>query len=144
MSHFAKVVDGIVQEVIVAEQDFIDTLEDKDLWIQTSYNTMGGKRWAPNKMGVEEDTSRPPLRGNYAFVGGIYDSVNDKFYVPKPFPSAVLDTTSWGWGAPIAQPTQTDDMIANDQRWKWDEDAYQADTGDPKTKGWVVASMYSD
>ena len=145
MSHFAKVVDGIVHEVIVAEQDYINTLEDKDLWVQTSYNTMMGKRWKPNLLGVEEDTSRPPFRGNYAYVGGVYDSVNDVFYQPKPYPSWVMDTSSWSWVAPIVCPSLTDDMVTTDKDgqtypikvWEWDEDVYQADTGNPKTKGWV-------
>ena len=145
MSHFAKVVDGVVQEVIVAEQDYINTLEDKDLWVQTSYNTMMGKRWKPNLLGVEEDTSRPPFRGNYAFIGGTYDSVNDVFYHPKPYPSWVMDTSSWSWKAPIVCPSLTDDMVTTDKDgqiyeikvWAWDEDVYQADTGNPKTKGWV-------
>ena len=48
MAHFAKVVDGIVTQVIVAEQEFIDTLSDSDSWVQTSYNTRGGKHYAPN------------------------------------------------------------------------------------------------
>ena len=48
MAHFAKVIDGEVQTVIVAEQDFIDTLPDKDKWIQTSYNSHYGKHYAPN------------------------------------------------------------------------------------------------
>ena len=47
MTHFAKVVDNIVVDVIVAEQDFIDSYTDRvndgSKWIQTSYNTSGGK-----------------------------------------------------------------------------------------------------
>jgi hypothetical protein len=41
MAHFAKVKDGIVTKVIVAEQEFIDNLIDNEAgkWIQTSYNT---------------------------------------------------------------------------------------------------------
>jgi len=41
MSHFAKIDDdNIVTQVIVAEQDFINSIEGK--WIQTSYNTKRG------------------------------------------------------------------------------------------------------
>jgi hypothetical protein len=38
MSHFAKVENGIVTDVTVAEQDFIDSgaLGDPSLWVQTS------------------------------------------------------------------------------------------------------------
>ena len=40
MAHYAKVTDGIVEQVIVAEQSFINTQEGT--WVQTSYNTYGG------------------------------------------------------------------------------------------------------
>ncbi len=141
MSHFAKVVDGVVQEVIVAEQDFIDTLEDKDLWIQTSYNTFENKHWAVDKLGIEEDTSKPALRGNYATVGGLYDSVNDVFYRQKTWASSVLNTSLWRWEPPITAPETTPEIIDANKYWDWDEDAYQADTGNPKTEGWVLKDM---
>ena len=63
MSHFAKIEDNLVTTVIVAEQDFIDTLEGT--WVQTSYNTHGG-------IHIFSGTA---LRKNYAGRGHIYDSV---------------------------------------------------------------------
>ena len=72
MSHFAKVVDGVVEIVLVAEQDFIDTQEGT--WVQTSYNTYGG---------VHSD-GKTPLRKNYAGAGFIYDTDRDAFIPPKP------------------------------------------------------------
>tara|TARA_R110001632_G_scaffold160997_1_gene279356 strand:- start:13 stop:285 length:273 start_codon:yes stop_codon:yes gene_type:complete len=72
MSHFAKVVDGIVETVIVAEQDFIDTQEGT--WVQTSYNTYGGVHSLGNT----------PLRKNYAGIGSVYDAGRDAFYAPQP------------------------------------------------------------
>ena len=72
MSHFAKVVDGIVETVIVAEQDFIDTQEGT--WVQTSYNTGGGVH----------STGKTPLRKNYAGIGSVYDAGRDAFYAPQP------------------------------------------------------------
>lgn len=75
MSHYARVDKfDIVNTVIVAEQDFIDQLEDKDSWIQTSYNTYGGKHLLG---GI-------PLRKNYAGIGYIYDRIRDAFIPPKP------------------------------------------------------------
>ena len=58
MAHFAKVNQGIVEKVIVAEQDFIDTMVDTSpgSWIQTSYNTRGG---------VHSDGGTP-LRKNFS------------------------------------------------------------------------------
>tara|TARA_R110000796_G_scaffold217581_1_gene333671 strand:- start:41 stop:313 length:273 start_codon:yes stop_codon:yes gene_type:complete len=72
MSHFAKVVGGIVETVIVAEQDFIDTQEGT--WVQTSYNTYGGVHSLGNT----------PLRKNYAGTGMVYDAGRDAFYAPQP------------------------------------------------------------
>jgi hypothetical protein len=96
MSHFAKVCDGKVVQVIVAEQDFFNTFVDTSPgeWIQTSYNTFGGQ----HKLGGT------PLRGNYAGIGFTYDRENDVFYSPKPFPSWTLNTTTWLWEAPIPYP----------------------------------------
>lgn len=87
MAHYAQVIDGIVQQVIVAEQDFIDTLPDKERWIQTSYNTRGGVH----------ELGGTPLRMNYAGIGFIYDSVRDAFYEPQPHPDWVFieDTCQW-------------------------------------------------
>jgi len=74
MGHFAKVEKGIVTTVIVAEQDFIDTLPETELWIQTSYNTYGGKHLLGGT----------PLRKNYAGIGYRYDPRRDAFIPPTP------------------------------------------------------------
>ena len=94
MSHFAKVVDGIVEQVIVAEQDYINLLPNPEQWIQTSYNTRAGQH-------LHGGT---PLRGNFAGVGYVYDTEHDVFYLPKPHPNAVLDKTTWHWnGLPVTE-----------------------------------------
>lgn len=89
MSHFAKVLDGKVLQVIVAEPEFFETFVDTSpgQWIQTSYNTYGNQH---NQGGT-------PLRGNFASVGFIYDSKHDVFYSPKPHPNSVLNTDTWTW-----------------------------------------------
>ena len=96
MSHFAKVLDGKVVQVIVAEQDFFDTFVDSSpgQWIQTSYNTHGNQH-----------PEGRPLRGNYAGVGYTYDATHDVFYEPKPFASWVLNQNTWLWDAPTPYPT---------------------------------------
>jgi hypothetical protein len=93
MSHFAKVVDGKVTQVIVAEADFFTTFVDSSPgeWIQTSYNTQGNQH--PNGT---------PLRGNYAGIGYTYDRENDVFIAPKPSDDATLNTTTWLWEVPEA------------------------------------------
>lgn len=85
MAHFAKVVNGIVQQVIVAEQDFIDMLEPEQntQWIQTSYNTRGGIHYQPNSTIPSKDQSKA-LRKNFAGIGFIYDEERDAFYTPMP------------------------------------------------------------
>jgi hypothetical protein len=79
MSHFAKIINGIVVKVIVSEQDFINTLTG--IWVQTSYNTLKGKHILG---GI-------PLRKNYALIGSIYDEIRDAFYSPKQYPSWILN-----------------------------------------------------
>ena len=83
MAHYAKVLDGIVVKVIVAEASFFDTFVDDSpgKWIQTSYNTKGGKHYRPDSM---EEDSGTPLRKNYAGIGDIYDEEKDAFYAQQP------------------------------------------------------------
>lgn len=104
MSHFAKVVYGKVEQVIVAEPEFFNTFVDTTpgAWIQTSYNTHANQH--PNGT---------PLRGNFAGIGDIYDAENDVFYAPKPYPSWSLNKDTWTWEAPTPMPT--------DKPYKWDE-----------------------
>ena len=123
MAHFAKVLDGKVVNVIVAEQEFIDTMIDKTPgeWIQTSYNTHGGIHYEPNSVTPREDQSGA-LRYNYAGIGYIYDKEADAFYEPQPYPSWILDTTTYKWNAPIAYPTDGKKYTWNEENTNWKED----------------------
>ena len=106
MSHFAKVVDGIVTQVIVAEPEFFQTFVDSSPgeWIQTSYNTHGG----------QHRNGGTPLRKNYAGIGYSYDRTKDAFIPPKPYTSWVLDDETCLWNAPTPMPT-------DDKMYQWDE-----------------------
>ena len=106
MSHFAKVENGIVTQVIVAEQDVIDSGVFGTGWVQTSYNTRGGVH-------VLGGT---PLRKNYAGIGSTYDPHRDAFIPPKPFASWVLNEDTCLWNTPVAMPT--DGKI-----YTWDEES---------------------
>ena len=88
MGHFAKVVDGKVTQVIVAEQEFFNTFVDTSpgTWIQTSYNTR-----------ANQHPEGRPLRGNYAGIGYTYDQTNDVFIAPKPADNATLNEITWTW-----------------------------------------------
>ena len=105
MGHFARVnITGKVDRVIVAEQDFIDTLPDGAMWVQTSYNTRGGVHYDPATGEPSADQSKA-LRFNYAGVGYTYDVQRDAFIALKPHPDAMLDeaTCLWVWdGEPDA------------------------------------------
>jgi hypothetical protein len=112
MSHFAKVENGIVSQVIVAEQDFINSgaVGDPASWVQTSYNTFAG----------EHRNGGTPLRKNYAGIGMIYDSVRDAFYAPQPFPSWVLDEATCVWNAPVPMPSDAG-TGEPPKLYEWDE-----------------------
>jgi hypothetical protein len=115
MSHFAKVENGTVTQVIVAEQDVIDTGMFGSGWVQTSYNTRGGVHYNPETNEPSEDQSRA-LRKNYAGVGYTYDSERDAFIPPQPYASWVLDDSSCLWTAPVVMPT-------DDKQYSWDEES---------------------
>jgi hypothetical protein len=103
MSHYAKVENGIVTQVIVAEQDVIDSGLFGSGWVQTSYNTHAGKH-----------PQNTPLRKNYAGVGYTYDANRDAFIPPKPYASWQLDEDTCLWNSPVAMPT-------DNKMYQWDE-----------------------
>lgn len=121
MAHFAKVVDNIVIQVIVAEPEFFDTFVDTSPgeWIQTSYNTIGGIHYQEDRITPSEDQTKA-LRKNFAGVGVIYDRERDAFYAPQPYPSWTLNEETCIWEAPVAYPD--DGNIYNwnetDQQWE--------------------------
>jgi hypothetical protein len=105
MAHFAKVNNGIVEQVIVAEPEFFDTFVDTSAgeWIQTSYNTRGGQH-----------PEGRPLRKNFAGIGFTYDRTRDAFIPPQPYASWVLNEDTCLWDAPVAMPE-------DGQVYDWDE-----------------------
>ena len=96
MAHYAKIKDGKVVKVIVAEASFFDTFIDTSAgkWIQTSYNNN--------------------IRKNFAGIGYTYDEDRDAFIPPKPFNSWTLNETTCLWEAPVAKPD-------DGQRYNWNE-----------------------
>lgn len=106
MTHFAKVTDGKVTQVIVAEQEFFTTFVDTSPgeWIQTSYNTIGGVH----------ANGGTPLRKNYAGIGFTYDRTRDAFIPPQPFASWTLDDLTCLWNPPIPMPL-------DNKKYRWNE-----------------------
>jgi hypothetical protein len=103
MAHFAQLDDdNTVLDVMKISDDYEDWGEDyinnvcmiPGRWIKTSYNTIHNKNLAGGT----------PFRGNYASIGGKYDPVRDVFVIKKPYPSWVLNETTYTWEAPVPFP----------------------------------------
>jgi hypothetical protein len=122
MSHFAKVLDGKVVQVIVAEASFFTTFVDSSpgTWIQTSYNTHGGIHYGQDG----QPDGGQALRANYAGIGYIYDHINDIFYAPQPYASWTISSPTWIWTPPTPMPT-------DGKPYTWDE----------STKTWIEATI---
>ena len=106
MAHFAHLINGIVDQVIVidAETLALGYLGDPSEWVQTSYNTKGGVH----------ALGGTPLRKNYAGIGYAYDLTRDAFIPPKPFASWSLNEITCLWDAPTSMPT-------DGKMYRWDE-----------------------
>ena len=119
MTHYAKVNNGIVEQVIVAEAEFFDKFVDTSPgeWIQTSYNTRGGIHYQPNS-NIPSDNQSKALRKNYAGKGYSYDKQKDAFIAPKPFNSWILNETTCLWEAPVVKPTT---VLEENQYYIWNE-----------------------
>ena len=120
MAHYAKVNNGIVEQVIVAEADFFDNFVDSSPgeWIQTSYNTRGGVYYEPNSNTPSDDQTKA-LRKNYAGIGYTYDSFKDAFIPPKSFDSWTLNEDSCLWEAPVAYPEDGNDYYWDENTISW-------------------------
>ena len=114
MAHFAEVDENnIVQRVIVISKENLDSGNwgSPNSWIQTSYNTQGGKHY--DQDGAED--SGVALRYNYAGSGYTYDEVRDAFISPKPYSSWTLAEATCQWESPVAYPS-------DDKFYTWDEE----------------------
>jgi hypothetical protein len=137
MAHFAKIglngkiigvhvvnnndilnADGVEDESI--GQHFLEKLHSwpSSMWIQTSYNTRGGKHY-DNKTGELSVDQSKALRGNYAGIGYIWDEDNNLFYSKKPYVSWILNTSEARWQSPIGDaPTL---LEVNTHGYVWNE-----------------------
>jgi hypothetical protein len=127
MAHYARFHDGVVTDIIVCDEDYIDEYAANDgttaVYIQTSYNTRHGVHYEANSHTPSADQSKA-LRYNYASIGGTYDEEADAFIPPKPYDSWILNTEIYDWEPPVAQPDveHDEDGIAL-HAWQWDEDS---------------------
>jgi len=108
MSHFAKVENGVVTQVIVATQEEINSERHGDAfnWIQCSYNGN--------------------FRGIFPGVGSLY--LENQFYPEKPYNSWVWDNETTQWVPPLTRPSKdTDDEGMYLQNWVWNEETQSWD-----------------
>ena len=121
MAHYAKIEDGVVTNVIVAEQDFIDTQEGT--WVQTSYNTFGGVH----------ANGETPLRKNYAGIGYTYDAEKDMFTPPNTQPpSFTLNEVTGRRETDVPMPDGDDIYGWNENIKEW----YVVDVNNKISKTW--------
>ena len=121
MSHFAKInSDNIVTEVIVAEQDFINSgaVGDSFLWVQTSFNTYSGIHF---NMETREEDGGYPFRKNFAGIGDTYDKTRDAFIPPKLYASWTLNESTCQWEPPVAYPDTSKEYRWNEDTTSWKE-----------------------
>jgi hypothetical protein len=125
MSYFAEVLTftdgkGIVNDVIAADQEFIDSGAEGDasLWWQTSYNTHGNVHYGQDG----QPDGGVALRANYAGIGYTYDSQRDAFIAPKPFPSWILDEETCLWNPSVPKPNDGKLYLWDEENLTWVED----------------------
>ena len=124
MGHYAKVIDGLVVDVNVATQEWVDAQLDKEVWVETSYNIQGGVYYDPATNQPHKDQSLATAtpgrkRKNYAGIGYRYDSERDAFIPPTPFPSWKLNEATCLWEAPVAYPKDGKNYIWDEQHQEW-------------------------
>lgn len=117
MGHYAKVSDCIVQQVIVAEEEFFQTFVDTSPgeWIKTSYNTRGGVHYGEDG----QPDGGIALRKNYAGIGYSYDTLLDAFIPPKPHQSWILNEQTCLWESPIPYPNDGNAYVWNEINQQW-------------------------
>jgi len=137
MAHYAFIDNNdIVTEVIVGiDEDSTDTLPEgytswEDWYLTQRPGASACKRTSYNTIANTHSGGGTAFRGNYAGIGFTWDETNNVFYPPQPYASWTL-SSDWVWEAPIDYPDDGNAYI-------WNENAYQADTADPKTEGWEL------
>jgi hypothetical protein len=144
MAHFAQLdSNNVVTQVIVVSND--DTSDSNGTETESI-----GVAFCQKLLGADTNWKQTSyngnMRGNYAGIGYTYmENVatlgvgsTDIFIAQQPYASWTISTSAAQWEAPITQPTLTDEQVAAMSYYTWDESAYQADTSDPKTAGWVL------
>lgn len=113
MTHFAEIDNnGIVLKVIINEQSFIDTLPNKNDWVQILYNPY------PRINDINEVTIRRSYIGN----GYTYDAVMAIFTQLKSYNFWILHEDGLYYESPIKK-------LMNGQIYQWNEDNSMWESG---------------
>jgi len=135
MAHYAKVINGLVIEVNVATQEWVDKQPNKWAWVQTSYNIYGGVYYdnATGQPAIDQsviELKPGRKRKNYAGIGYRYDSERDAFIPPTPYPSWKLNEDTCLWEAPIPYPSDNKQYIWNEAKQEWTYTGYKIVDGE--------------
>jgi hypothetical protein len=136
MAYFAKIEDGIVVNVIVADQAFIDAGHVEGTWLETTFGALGGIVYVDGK-----PTDLPSVRKNYAGIGNKYDLVLDAFIVNKPYPSWILNESNCLWEPPIPYPADGAFYAWNEDLTQWNYIAPYPPPDDGKLYEWDEATI---
>jgi len=137
MGHYAKVINGMVIDVNVATQEWVDAQQDYWTWFETSYNIVGGVYYDPATNQPHKDQTLAVAtagrkRKNYATIGCRYDSERDAFILPTPYPSWKLNEDTCLWDAPIPRPDDNKQYLWNEAAQEWTYTGYYLENGEVK------------
>ncbi len=125
MAHYSFInTENLVVEVITGiNEDDTETLPENyaswEEYYETQRDGLVCKRTSYNTLGGEHLLDGTPFRGNYAGIGFTYDPVNDVFYAQQPFPSWILNETTWIWDPPVEYPEYDED---DPKFYEWNEE----------------------
>jgi len=125
MGHYAFIdKDNKVTEVIVGiDETNTDTLPEGFSSWEEWYGDFRGqtcKRTSYNTVNNTHKEGGTAFRGNYAGIGYTYDTDNDLFISPSPFPSWVKTDNNCGWQAPVDYPDDDKFYVWNEETTSWD------------------------
>ncbi len=139
MAHYAfinsdnivvKVISGVDENIIQTDIDGTQVGGSTESWEQfyasrpwfegltckrTSYNAFKGKT---RNSETNQITNVAGFRKNFAGIGMKYDEQLDAFIDQQPYPSWILNETTFEWEAPTPYPTVEE---GSDEIYTWDE-----------------------
>jgi hypothetical protein len=119
MAHYAfldennvvtEVITGIDENIIQTDTDGTQVGGSAEAW-EAFYGNLRGQVCKRTSYNAEING----FRKHYAAIDFTYDEEADVFIPPKPFNSWVLNTDTYLWEAPVAEPSEG--------FWRWDEDS---------------------